>query len=48
MSSNGSVVNGTDIHGEQVVLQNHAVLGVGGTTLVLAMIPEQLLARRAR
>ncbi len=48
VSSNGSVVNGTAIHGEQVVLQNHAVLGVGGTTLVLAMIPEQLLARRAR
>lgn len=48
VSSNGSVVNGSAIHGEQVVLQNHAVLTVGGTTLVLAMIPEQLLARRAR
>ncbi len=48
VSSNGSTVNGTVVHGEQVVLQNHAVLALGGTTLVLAMVPEQVLARRSR
>ncbi len=47
VSSNGSVVNGSVVHGEQVVLQNHAVITLGGTTLVLVIVPEQLLARRA-
>jgi pSer/pThr/pTyr-binding forkhead associated (FHA) protein len=48
VSSNGSIVNGSVVHGEQVVLQNHAVLTLGGTTLVLALIPEQVLTRRSR
>lgn len=47
VSSNGSVVNGTVVHGEQLVLQNQAVITLGGTTLVLVIIPEQLLARRS-
>ena len=47
VSSNGSVVNGSVIHGDQVVLQNHAVITLGGTTLVLVIVPEQLLSRRS-
>jgi Inner membrane component of T3SS, cytoplasmic domain len=47
VSSNGSLVNGAVVHGEQVVLQNHAVLTLGGTTLVLVIVPEPLLARRS-
>jgi pSer/pThr/pTyr-binding forkhead associated (FHA) protein len=48
VSSNGSIVNGAAVHGEQVILQNHAVLNLGGTTLVLVVIPEPVLARRSR
>jgi pSer/pThr/pTyr-binding forkhead associated (FHA) protein len=48
VSSNGSVVNGAVVHGEQVILQNHAVLNLGGTTLVLVVVPEPVLARRSR
>lgn len=48
VSSNGSVVNGAVVHGEQVVLQNHAVITLGGTTLVLVIVPEQLLSRRSQ
>lgn len=48
VSSNGSVVNGSVVHGEQVVLQNHAVITLGGTTLVLVIVPEQLLSRRSQ
>lgn len=48
VSSNGSVVNGTVVNGEQVVLQNHAVMQLGGTTLVLVIVPEQVLARHTR
>lgn len=48
VSSNGSVVNGAVVHGEQVVLQNHAVIALGGTTLVLVIVPEQLLSRRSQ
>jgi len=47
VSSNGSVVDGSVVHGEQVVLRNHAVLTLGGTTLVLVIVPEQLLSRRS-
>ncbi|WNG45575.1 FHA domain-containing protein [Archangium minus] len=48
VSSNGSVVNGSVVHGEQVVLQNQAVLMLGGTTLVLVIVPEKLLSRRSQ
>jgi pSer/pThr/pTyr-binding forkhead associated (FHA) protein len=48
VSSNGSIVNGAVVHGEQVILQNHAVLNLGGTTLVLVVVPEPVLARRSR
>ena len=47
VSSNGSVVNGAIVHGEQLVLQNHAVITLGGTTLVLVIVPESLLSRRS-
>lgn len=47
VSSNGSVVNGSVVHGEQLVLQNHAVITLGGTTLVLVIVPEVLLSRRS-
>ncbi|QSQ19580.1 FHA domain-containing protein [Pyxidicoccus parkwayensis] len=48
VSSNGSVVDGRVVHGEQVVLQNHAVLKLGETTLVLVIVPESVLARQTR
>lgn len=47
VSSNGSIVNGAVVHGEQVVLQNQAVINLGGTTLVLVIVPEPLLTRRS-
>jgi hypothetical protein len=47
VSSNGSMVNGAVIHGEQIVLQNQSVITLGGTTLVLVIVPEQLLLRRS-
>jgi pSer/pThr/pTyr-binding forkhead associated (FHA) protein len=48
VSSNGSIVNGAVVHGEQIVLQNQAVITLGGTTLVLVIVPEQLLSRRSQ
>jgi pSer/pThr/pTyr-binding forkhead associated (FHA) protein len=48
VSTNGSVVEGRVVHGEQVVLQNHAVLKLGETTLVLVIVPESVLARHTR
>lgn len=48
VSTNGSVVDGRVVHGEQVVLQNHAVLKLGETTLVLVLVPESVLARHTR
>lgn len=48
VSSNGSIVNGAVIHGEQIVLQNQSVITLGGTTLVLVIVPEQLLFRRSQ
>ncbi|HEX8819567.1 MAG TPA: FHA domain-containing protein [Archangium sp.] len=48
VSSNGSIVNGSVVHGEQIILQNHAVLTLGGTTLVLVIVPEPLLSRRSQ
>jgi pSer/pThr/pTyr-binding forkhead associated (FHA) protein len=48
VSSNGSVVNGAVVHGDQVVLQSNAVLTLGGTTLVVVIVPEHALARRSR
>jgi hypothetical protein len=45
VSSNGSIVDGAVVHGEQVLLRNQAVITVGGATLVLVIIPESLLAR---
>jgi pSer/pThr/pTyr-binding forkhead associated (FHA) protein len=48
VSSNGSIVNGAVIHGEQIVLQNQSVITLGGTTLVLVIVPEQLLLRRSQ
>jgi len=48
VSTNGSVVEGRVVHGEQVVLQNHAVLKLGETTLVLVIVPESILARHTR
>jgi pSer/pThr/pTyr-binding forkhead associated (FHA) protein len=48
VSTNGSVVEGRVVHGEQVVLQNHAVLKLGETTLVLVIVPDSVLARHTR
>jgi pSer/pThr/pTyr-binding forkhead associated (FHA) protein len=48
VSSKGSVVNGAVVHGEQIILQNHAVLTLGGTTLVLVIVPAQVLASRSK
>ncbi|MFE8596619.1 FHA domain-containing protein [Archangium violaceum] len=48
VSSNGSIVNGAVVHGEQIVLQNQSVITLGGTTLVLVIVPEQLLSRRSQ
>ena len=48
VSSNGSIANGSVVHGGQVILQNNAVLTLGGTTLVLVIVPESLLSRRSQ
>jgi len=45
ISSNGSVVDGKPVHGEQVILQNGSVLELGGAKLVFVLIPESVFAR---